>query len=164
MRIMRVVPAIVWGAVLGAAIAHAELPSGDAAIAAVEELEHARQHAMVSVDIETLAGIFADDLTYVHSTGLSQSKDELLGMLTRGDIRYVAFRVESVNYRAYGDTVVGSGVQSIDLTSSGKSFTSRSRYTVVYAPVDGAHRLASYQSTTMPEIVLQETVGERKAP
>lgn len=142
----------------------ADAPSGDAAIAAVEELEHERQHAMVSVDEAQLSRIFADDMTYIHSTGLAQSRDDLMGMLARGDIQYVAFRVESVSYRAYGSTVVGTGVQAIDLTSSGKPFVSRSRFTVVYAPVRGVHRLVSYQSTTMPEIVLQETGGERKAP
>ncbi|HEU4366430.1 MAG TPA: nuclear transport factor 2 family protein [Candidatus Krumholzibacteria bacterium] len=164
MRILRVVMAVACVVFLCAGVARAEAPAGDAAVAAVEELEHARQHAMVAADIATLVEIFADDFTYVHSTGLAQSKDELLAMLTRGDIQYIAFRTESAVYRAYGSTVVGTGVQSIDLTSSGKALTSRSRYTVVYAPVRGALRLVSYQSTPMPEIVLQQTVGDRKAP
>ncbi|MDH4035900.1 MAG: nuclear transport factor 2 family protein [Candidatus Krumholzibacteria bacterium] len=144
--------------------ARADAPSGKAAIAAVEELEHARQHAMVSVDAEVLSGIFADDMTYIHSTGLAQTRDDLMEMLSRGDIQYVAFKVESVSYHVYGATVVGTGVQAIELTSSGKAFISRSRYVVVYVPVQGQHRLVSYQSTTMPEIVMQETVGDRKAP
>jgi hypothetical protein len=164
MRKIHMVLSIVCMVACGAAVALADAPSGKAAIAAVEELEHARQHAMVSVDAETLSRIFADDMQYVHSTGLAQSKEELTAMLVRGDIRYVAFRVESVSYRVYGSTVVGSGVQAIDLVSSGKPFVSRSRYVVVYVPVQGTHQLVSYQSTSMPEIVMQETVGDRKAP
>ena len=164
MKIGRLIVLAVGMATLVVTSAPAGPPAGDAAVAAVEELEHARQHAMVSIDVESLREIFSDDLTYVHSTGLAQSRDDLLGMLTRGDIRYVSFRIESVSYRTYGGTVVGMGVQSIDLTSSGKPFTSRSRYTVVYAPVAGSLRLVSYQATTMPEIVMQERAGDRKSP
>ena len=149
---------------LSAQAATSAPPAGEEAIAAVETIEKARQQAMVSVDQEAMARIFADDLVYVHSTGLAQSKDDLIGMLVRGDIRYVAFRVENVAYRLYGSTVIGTGVQAIDLTSSGRPFVSRSRFTVVYVAADGGYRLASYQSTTMPEIVMQETGGERRAP
>lgn len=147
----------------GPSIGSAET-SGDDAIAAVEQLEHERQHAMVAVDIEKLSRIIADDILYVHSTGLLQSRDDLFGMLVKGDIRYVAFNIENIAYRTYGSTVVGTGLQTIELTNAGKPFTSRSRYTIVYAVVDRAHRLVSYQSTAMPEIVLQETPGSRKSP
>ncbi len=148
----------------GGAVATAGAPSGDAAVAAVERLEPERRRAMVDFDAHRLARILADDVTYVHSTGLVQSRDDLMGMLAKGDIRYVSFQIESVAYRAYGSTVVGTGVQTIELTNSGKPFTSRSRYTVVYAVVRGEHRLVSYQATTMPEIVMQEKKGDRKAP
>lgn len=142
-----------------------DVPTGAAAVAAVEDLEHQRQHAMVAVDEETLRDVFADDMTYIHSTGLAQSRDDLLGMLRRGDIRYVAFHIESLTYRTYGATVVGTGTQAIDLTSSNKPFTSRSRFTVVYAPVRGAYRLVAYQSTSLPDLVMQQdTSGDRKAP
>lgn len=164
MKSMRLILLVGCVVALCAAVALAEVPSGDAAVAAVEELEHVRQHAMVSVDVETLARVLAEDFTYIHSTGLAQSRDDLVAMLTKGDIRYVAFRVESVAWRAYGATVVGTGVQTIELTSSDKPLTSRSRFTVVYAPVRGEHRMVSYQSTPMPDVVLQETVGDRKAP
>jgi hypothetical protein len=164
MRTMGVVLLALCLAVPCAGAAWADAPSGNAAIAAVEELEHSRQHATVSVDEGALSAILADDMVYIHSTGLAQSKGDFLGMLSRGDIRYVAFRVESVSYRVYGSTVVGTGVQAIDLVSSGKPFVSRSRYVVVYVPVQGAYQLVSYQSTSMPEIVMQETVGDRKAP
>ncbi|HEX5133509.1 MAG TPA: nuclear transport factor 2 family protein [Candidatus Krumholzibacteria bacterium] len=137
-------------------------PVGDEAVAAVERMENERRAAMVAVDVHALARIFDADATYVHSTGLMQSRDDVFGMLTRGDIRYVGFEVESVAYRAYGSTVLGTGVQKIDLASSGKSLTSRSRFTVVYAVSRGELHLVSYQSTSMPEVVKQETVGDGK--
>ena len=111
---------------------------------------------MVGADVKTLGELMAPDATYVHSTGLIQKRDELLSMLERGDIRYLSFTVDAVEYRMYGDTVVATGVQSIDLTSAGKPFTSRSRYTVVYAPAGGDLKMVAYQSTALSEIVTRE--------
>ncbi|HET6350200.1 MAG TPA: nuclear transport factor 2 family protein [Candidatus Krumholzibacteria bacterium] len=151
-------------AVMGAVPVHAQMDStvtvpaetassADAAIAHVRALEVQRQSAMVKPDLAVLQQIFAEDATYVHSNGLLQTRDELFRMLERGEIRYLSFQVERVSYRPYGnDTVVVSGVQRIQLSSSGKTFESYSRYTAVYAPVDGVVKLVSYQSTSMPEV------------
>jgi ketosteroid isomerase-like protein len=122
------------------------------AVARVMDLEATRRAAMVAGDMKSLAELMADDVTYVHSNGMIQKRDELFSMLTRGEIRYVSFNVDAVEFRAYGDTVVGTGTQLIDLTSAGKPFTSRSRFTVVYAPVGGALKVVAYQSTPLPEI------------
>lgn len=129
---------------------------GSASVAAVARLEDARRAAMIAADPAALDSLLAAGCTYIHSNGIAQSRAELLGMLSRGDIRYRAFAVEAVEYHAYGATVVGTGLQTIELTNAGKAFSSRSRYTVVYAPVAGALRLVAYQSTPLPEIVMQE--------
>ncbi len=149
----------VW-LVAGAVVATADAPATSSAIDQVAALEATRQQAMVAADVDRLAELLAPDMTYVHSTGLMQSRDDLLGVLKRGEIRYKAFKIESVSYRAYGSTVVGTGVQTLDLEASGKPLTSRSRFTVVYAPVDGRLQLIAYQSTSMPQLVMQETIGK----
>jgi ketosteroid isomerase-like protein len=127
-----------------------------AAVAEVVKLEDARRAAMIAADGKALSALFASDCTYIHSNGIAQSRGDLLTMLARGEIRYLAFTVESVEYRAYGETVVGTGTQTIELTNSGRPFTSRSRYTVVYARSDGGLKLAAYQSTPLPDVVMQE--------
>jgi hypothetical protein len=136
---------------VGAAGAGAESHAGDAAVAAVVKLEETRRAAMVSVDRRGLEELFDTGATYIHSTGLLQSRGDMLDMLTSGDVRYVAFAVDTVSYHAYGSTVVGTGVQSIDLEVSGKALVSRSRYTVVYVASGGRYRLVAYQSTPLPE-------------
>ncbi len=126
-------------------------------VAAAHEREEERQRAMIDVDAAALDDLFAADATYVHSNGLFQTKAGLIAMLAKKELRYVAFDVKESSCRAYGQTVVCMGTQSISLTSSGKPFTSNSRYTVVYAMIDGKLRVVSYQSTALPEIVKQET-------
>jgi ketosteroid isomerase-like protein len=127
-----------------------------APVAEVAKLEDARRAAMISADPAALENVFAADCTYIHSNGISQSRADLLGMLARGEIRYRAFTVEAVQYRAYGSTVVVTGMQTIELTNSGKPFASRSRYTVVYAPAAGGLQVVAYQSTPLPDVVMQE--------
>ena len=129
----------------------------DELVAAVMRREAERQRAMVEVDVPALEDIFAEDATYVHSNGLFQTKAGVLAMLTKKELRYVSFDIKESSYRRYGNTVVCTGVQSIQLTSSGRPFTSNSRYTLVWAEIDGKPRVVSYQSTLLPEIVKQET-------
>jgi Domain of unknown function (DUF4440) len=149
--------AVVLLASLSSLPAAAETPNpGSPALAEVGKLEDARRAAMISADPVALENVFAADCTYIHSNGISQSRADLLGMLARGEIRYRAFTVEAVQYRAYGSTVVVTGMQTIELTNSGKPFTSRSRYTVVYAPAAGRLQVVAYQATPLPEVVMQE--------
>jgi len=126
-------------------------------VSLVKTREAQRQLAMIVVDLPVLDDLFAADATYVHSNGLFQTKAGMIAMLAKKELRYVNFDVKEAEYRAYGETVVCTGVQTISLTSSGKPFTSNSRYTVVYAVIDGKPRVVSYQSTLLPEIVKQET-------
>lgn len=132
-------------------------PAGrEDATARIAGLEDARRAALVRGDAEALGRLFDRDATYVHSNGLIQTREELIAMLTRGEIRYVSFAVDAVQYRWYGSTVVGTGVQTIELTASGTPFTSRSRFTVVYATDGGEPRVVAYQSTHLSEVVKEE--------
>jgi ketosteroid isomerase-like protein len=88
----------------------------------------------------------------VHSTGVMQTRDEFFRLLENKTIRYLSFDVEKTSYRVYGDTVVGTGVQRIEVMSGGKSLVLHSRYTVMYTMRAGTEQLIAYQSTPMPEL------------
>jgi ketosteroid isomerase-like protein len=122
------------------------------AVTTVRALEAARQGAMVSADTKRLADIMAPDFTMVHSNGLAQSRAELFAMLERGEIRYVSIQPEDPRYRVFDGTVIGTGVQSLEVRSGGKSTVMRSRYTVVYVNTPAGWRLAAYQSTLLPKM------------
>jgi hypothetical protein len=127
-------------------------PPAENAAERVRAIEKQRQTAMVQADIPTLAGIFAEGATYVHSNGLMQTRDELFRLLQSGDLHYLTFTVEDVRYRVHDGAVVGTGVQRINVKSSGKSLVLRSRYTVVYAGPGADLKLVAYQSTPVPEM------------
>ncbi len=144
-----------------AGIACASVAAGaeatDEIVRDVKDREAQRHRAMIDVDLPVLDDLFAADATYIHSNGLVQTKAGVIAMLTKKELRYVSFDVKEATYRAYGETVVCTGEQSIELTSSDRPFTSNSRYTIVYATIDGKPRVVAYQSTLLPEIVKQET-------
>jgi len=148
---------IVTSSALLAAISAAAVLAQSTLIEAVKHREDERKIAMIRADVAALEDLFAQDATYVHSNGLAQTRAGLIAMLTKRELRYLNFDIQEPEYREYGGTVVCTGMQSISLTSSGKPFTSNSRFTIVYATIDGRPRVVAYQSTLLPEIVKQET-------
>lgn len=161
MEFRRIAMVLVTASLVAASAVAAAPPVATPAIETVTALENARRQAMVAGDIPRLTDLFAKDATYVHSTGLVQTRDELLSVLERGAIHYRTIDVDSVSYRAYGPVVVGNGVQTLHLEASGKPVTARSGYTVVYAPVDGQVRLIAYQSTNLPRLLMEQKTGTK---
>ncbi len=121
-------------------------------LALVVALEDKRRKAMVAADVKTLTGLIAPDATYVHSTGIMQTREELLRLLANKTIVYKSFDMEKTAYRVYGTTIVGTGVQRITVMAGGKTREIHSRYTVTYAERDGVETLIAYQSTPLPEM------------
>src|SRR4030095_6223936 len=58
------------------------------ALAQVVALEDKRRKAMVAGDVKPLSTIIAPDATYVHSTGIMQTRDEFLRLLANKTIQY----------------------------------------------------------------------------
>ena len=79
--------------------------------AAIFELERRRQQALVAVDLAALDAMFADDLVHVHSTGLAQSKAELLCHIDRKR-GFVAIERGPLTIRIDGAIAVMTGPMS----------------------------------------------------
>jgi uncharacterized protein (TIGR02246 family) len=77
--------------------------------AEVLSVEAQRVKALTANDFAALDRLLADDLSYTHSSGETQSKQEFLEMVRSGKLRYVTFREEGVRARVYGDTAVING-------------------------------------------------------
>jgi hypothetical protein len=118
----------------------------------VRRLETERRSAMIDGDRSVLERLLSPDCTYTHSTGLVQTRAEVIEMLESKKVRYVSFTTPDETLRAFGEgTVVITGTQTIDLEVSGKPRSTTNRFTVVWANVDGAWKCVAYQSTAVPE-------------
>jgi len=122
------------------------------AVDEVKALEAARRQAMIDADGAALELLLAPDCTYTHSTGLVQTRAEVVAMLASGKVRYVSFTTPSETYHEFGEgVVVITGTQTIALEVDGKPLSITNRFTVVWVRLEGAWECAAYQSTRVPE-------------
>ena len=66
--------------------------------------------AMVARDFGALKAILAEDLVYVHSTAVSESRDQYLAGIAAGLYEYAAVTSRNVRVRVNGTTALLDGV------------------------------------------------------
>jgi uncharacterized protein (TIGR02246 family) len=124
--------------------------SGGGPAAAVKALELQRFDALVKGDTAILERLLAEDLVYVHSTGVVDTKASFLSSLTSGKLRYLALAPDAVEVRLLGEAgAVVTGRADIKVVANGKEISFPARFTSVYAKHHGRWLLASWQSTVV---------------
>lgn len=124
-----------------------ETLSSDKAIAEVKEVERQRVQSLLRNDLTSLERFLADDLTYTHSSGLVDNKEQFLASLRAGAVRYEMMEHEEVQARAYGETIVLTGRSKVKVKVRGEALNLALRFTLVYARQGGQWRMAAWQST-----------------
>jgi len=119
----------------------------------VMQAEKDRFAAMVKGDRAALEKLLADDLTYIHSTALLQTKDEFIKSVLAGNIDYVSIvpSESDAKVRINGTTATATGLAAVNVIDNGNNRKIRIRYTTVYANRGGAWLLQNWQSTVIPE-------------
>jgi len=143
-RIVGIVATFVGSSTLLTAAA----PEPEAGIARIEEQRFA---AMLSADTVTLDRLLASDLTYVHSNGKLESKQELVGAIKAGSLKYKVIAPEDVHVRLYDSTAVVTGRCRFEVESSGAEIKLQVRYTDVYVKKASGWQLVAWESTRIPE-------------
>jgi len=110
----------------------------------------ARLEATVAGDLAALELALGDDLTYGHSTGQVQGKQEFIADLRSGARRYRAFTAVETGARAYGCAGVVTGTSDVEVEAQGKVLSLRLHYTATYARRHGRWELVAYQSVRLP--------------
>jgi ketosteroid isomerase-like protein len=90
-------------------------PKDEKAVMATLE---AMAKATVTKDVPTLAKIYGDDLTYSHSSALTQNKDVVLKAITGGEGWSMKFSDTTI--RIYGDVALAKGVTDFRNGQPGK--------------------------------------------
>lgn len=115
----------------------------------IKQVESRRFRALIDGDTAALAGILADELTYTHSSGRTDSKAQFIASLQSGELKYESIHTDDVNVRVYGAAAVVTGQASINLKSKGQELHLRLRYTDVYVKHGSAWQMAIWQSTRL---------------
>ncbi|MBX2927170.1 MAG: nuclear transport factor 2 family protein [Saprospiraceae bacterium] len=114
----------------------------------VPESETMRFQAQVSRDTAALADLLSDDLVYIHSNALIETKADFIRSVSSGGIRYLAMQAEGKPViRQWGKTAISNGLALVSGLYQGTKFDIRLYYTAVYRKEKGIWKLCSWQST-----------------
>lgn len=110
-----------------------------------------RLQAMVAGDVETLGEILADKLTYVHTTGQVDTKENFLQTLRTGSLRYLSAQPDEVEINLYGGVAVLTGRSRMRIQIGHKADEFWIRFIDVYARLAGVWKQVAWQSTRLPD-------------
>jgi ketosteroid isomerase-like protein len=115
------------------------------------EFQSARFKAMVEEDIDSLEGFLADDLTYSHTTGWTETKSGFLSTVESRSIDYMSMAPEDVAVRIYGDVAVMTGIAKMQGAVGDRKVSFTIRFLDVSRRVGDSWQLVAWQSVKMPE-------------
>jgi hypothetical protein len=126
----------------------AQLPVGNVLREEVLQLERQRADAMVREDIDALASLLAEDLSYTHSDGRRDTKESLLNLVAGPTLRYLGVDYSNQEAIDCGDAVVVRGTARIRLQrESGERPDFHVLFLDVWVRRDGRWQTVGWQAT-----------------
>jgi uncharacterized protein (TIGR02246 family) len=116
----------------------------------IRTLEQERFTAYVKGDVAALERIFADDMVYIHSNGVSDPKSAVLQSFASGDLKISRFDAEDIQVRQVGDVMVATGLVHADLVNKGNAAKFDLRFSAIYVSQGGQWRLTHVQNARVP--------------
>ena len=117
---------------------------------AVAAAHDRRIAATVAADLAGLAAMMTDDLTYTHSSGVTETKAELLDALKTGKYVYREITPRGRKVRVHGEAAIVSGPCHVVIEPGGKRTEIDLYFTELYVKEGGRWRMALWQSTRLP--------------
>jgi hypothetical protein len=99
----------------------------DQEVELLRSTERERLRALVSGDVERAAQLHADDFQLINPLGGALSKDQYLGGISSGQIRYLYWEPEAIAVRVYGGVPVMRYQSALEIVVQGRHIP-RQRY------------------------------------
>ena len=115
----------------------------------VLQADEARVEALLANDFAALEQLLADDLTYVHSNGMLDTKESYIGGLRSGRSRYLTMDMSDVQVRSLGDTALINAKFNARVKVGDHEVNPQPRVLIVYAKRDGRWQMIAWQSTAI---------------
>ena len=128
-------------------------PSGPRDVAGtitVEEAlkaEEARFKAQMSGDGAAMNKLFGDDLVYIHSSTVQDTKKSFIESITSGNVKYRSMHQGESNVRTYGGVAIVSGAARFEVTVKGENRTLDLLYHAIWAKRAAGVQFISWQAT-----------------
>jgi ketosteroid isomerase-like protein len=115
----------------------------------VLQADAGRIKALLENDFAALEQLLSDDLTYVHSNGMLDTKESYIGSLRAGNSRYLTMDMSEVAVRALGDTALINAKFNARVQVRDHEVNPRARVLIVYAKRDGRWQMIAWESTSI---------------
>jgi ketosteroid isomerase-like protein len=126
----------------------AAAPPDPAAVKEVLAANDALKQAMMKKDTAGVQKYLHDDLTYSHSNGRTQTKDDVV-QATKGATTIEAIDFSEVNVRVYGATALIKANCDMRNSTNGKATTTHLNVLLVWLKGPGGWQLVARQSTLL---------------
>ena len=105
---------------------------------------------MIRMKYDSLLPVLDDRLMFVHSSGWTETKQELIQDIKSGKLRYTNIQVLEASVRIYPSTAIVTGKGKFQVTLDGNNLELNLSYTEVYVQKDGKWLLASRHANRLP--------------
>jgi len=108
------------------------------------------RNALLSKDSVALSNLLADDVTYGHSSGLIQTKAELIRSIMSGEQAYKSIEPSNMVVRIYDNAGVVNANVKANLIYQGKPTDLNMAVTFTWVKINGEWKLVARQSVKLP--------------
>jgi ketosteroid isomerase-like protein len=116
----------------------------------IRALDEQRIAAILKKDISALDQLMADDFTYTHQGGVTESKADFLGEMKSGKGAFKSLQMSGVKVWVSANAAVLTGRCDLTAVREGRNLVIPEHFTEVYTRVHGRWRWMLWQSTRLP--------------
>jgi len=116
----------------------------------IRAIERQRLQALVQGNIDVARKLHADDFELINPGGRSLSKDQYLGGIASGQLKYLLWEPAEIHVRLYGDAAVIRYQSQIQIRVSGNLDSGRFWHTDSYEKRHGQWQAVWSQATRIP--------------
>ena len=108
------------------------------------------RNALLSKDSVSLSALLADDVSYGHSTGIIQTKAQLIRDVMSGFQDYKSIEPSDLNIRVYDNAAVAVLKLKTNLIANGNPMDLNLNATLIWVKINNAWKLVARQAVKLP--------------
>jgi len=124
--------------------------SGTITVEEALKAEQDRYAAQMKGDAAAMQRLIGDDLVYIHSSTVQDTKASFIESIRSGNVKYRTMKRGDVKVRTYGCIAIVSGGANFGVTVKGEDRTLNLLFHAVYAKRAAGVQFVSWQATKLP--------------
>ncbi len=121
--------------------------SGTITVEEALKAEDARFKAQMGADAAAMNKLFGDDLVYIHSSTVVDTKASFIESITSGNVKYRTMSRGNPTVRTYGSMAIVAGSAKFEVTVKGENRTLDLLYHAIWAKRAAGIQFVSWQAT-----------------